>query len=160
MPGIVNDTGMTTNDLVSITNSYNANMEALKNYTLSQGKFSWQMLWTGGSADSKGDTCPQPLVKNTTCASSLRELCSATSPAQTRTMMYAFGPGGCRGDPSQLVQFDQDLANFLLVRGDYAYLGHGWLGCSRDYVYPDALNADYGVAQVCCWPTAPWHLCS
>lgn len=38
-------------------------------------------------------------------------------------MMYAFGPGGCRTDPSKLTQFEFDLANFLLSRGPYAYLG-------------------------------------
>jgi hypothetical protein len=42
------------------------------------------------------------------------------------------------------IRLSQDLANFLLVRGPYAYLGHGWLGCSQTYEYPDALNADYG----------------
>ena len=56
----------------------------------------------------------------------------------------AFSPGGCGGDPSHLVNFDVDLANFLLVRGPYGYLGHGWLACSREYEYPEPLNADYG----------------
>ncbi len=152
---IVQDTGMTTNDLVSITNAYNYNMEVLKNYTLQQGKFSWQMLWSGGDPNGKGSTCPSPLVNQNTCASDLRGLCTASSPAQSRTMMYAFGPGACRGDPSNLVQFDQDLANFLLVRGPYAYLGHGWLGCSRTYVYPPQLNADYGTPLGFCSETAP-----
>ncbi len=154
MPGIVNDTGMTTNDLVSITNDYNANMWALQNYTMQQGKFSWQLLWTGGAADSKGSTCPSPIVNNASCAATLREMCTPASLPQTRTMMYAFGPGGCVGDPSVLSEFEQDLANFLLIRGDFAYLGHGWLGCSRNYAYPDALNADYGVAQGLCSETA------
>lgn len=155
MPGIVADTGMTTTDLVTITDAYDDNMAALQNATLSLGKFSWQMLWTGGSATGKGSTCPTPLVTNTTCAASLRSLCTADSPAQTRTMMYAFAPGGCRGDPSNLINFEEDLANFLLVRGPYAYLGHGWLGCSRTYAYPDALNADYGEPLGLCAETSP-----
>jgi hypothetical protein len=33
--------------------------------------------------------------------------------------------------------------------------GHGWLGCSRDYAYPDELNADYGVPLGLCAETAP-----
>jgi len=146
---------MTTQDLISITASYDANMQALQNYTMAQGKFSWQLLWTGGSPTSGGDTCPAPIVTNASCASTLREMCTPSSPPQVRTMMYAFGPGACRGDPSNLTQFDQDLANFLLIRGDYAFLGHGWLGCSRSYAYPDALNADYGEAQGLCAETAP-----
>ena len=151
---IVEDTGMTPADLTAITASYDANMEALKQRTLAEGKFSWQMLWTGGDAAGKGSTCPSPLVKRATCAADLRALCAAGSPAQTRTMMYAFAPGGCRTDPSHLADFDEDLANFLLVRGDYAFLGHGWLGCSRDYDFPDALNLDYGVPAGLCAETA------
>ena len=49
----------------------------------------------------------------------------------------------------------QDIANFLLVRGPYAFLGHGWLGCSQQYQFPDALNADYGVPAGLCAETAP-----
>jgi hypothetical protein len=131
---IVEDTGMTTADLVSITAAYNANMAALEARTLAEGKLAWQILWTGGDPNGKGSTCPSPLVKQASCATDLRALCAATSPQQVnRTLMYAFGPGGCRGDPSNLVEFEQDLANFLLVRGPHSYLGHGWLGCSRDY---------------------------
>ncbi len=48
-------------------------------------------------------------------------------------MAYAFSPGRCGGDPANLTSPVQDIANFLLVRGPYAWLGHGWLGCSRDY---------------------------
>ena len=34
----------------------------------------------------------------------------------------------------------QDIANFLLVRGPYAFLGHGWLGCSRKYDVPEQIK--------------------
>ncbi len=151
-PNVSSDCGLTTNDLVSITNDYNANMEVLQNMTTQKGKFSWQLLWTGG--EGRGSTNPGPLVHNTSCAADLRGLCSATSPAQTRTMMYAFNTGPNR-DPSVLPQLHQDLANFLLVRGSYAYLGHGWLGCSRDYLFPDELNLDYGEPLGLCAETAP-----
>lgn len=111
---IVEDTGMSTADLVSITAAYDANMEVLQEYTLSQGKFAWQMFWTGGSPTSKGSTCPSPLVNKQSCASDLRSLCSPTSPQnQNRTMMYAFSPGGCKTDPSNLTMFKEDLTNFL-----------------------------------------------
>lgn len=71
-------------------------------------------------------------------------------------MMYAFGPGGCDASSVTLPEFEQDLANFLLTRGQYAWLGHGWLGCSREYQFPDALNADYGEpTSGLCKETAP-----
>ena len=103
-------------------------------------------LWNGQSnPNDKNGCCTTPLVREATCATSLRSLCSATSPAQTRYLKYAFSPGGCQGDPSNLVSPLQDIANFLLVRGPYALLGHGWLGCSREYQVPEQINWDYGV---------------
>ena len=156
VPNVTEDCGLTESDLVEGTNSWAANMAALENYTLGKGKFAWQMLWTGGSPDSRGTTCPGPLVTNQSCAAELRSLCSATSPQHTnRTLMYAFAPGHCNhGGSSPVVdppQLKEDLANFLLIRGPYAYLGHGWLGCSHFYVFPDELNVDYGepVDQLC-----------
>merc|ERR1711896_123931 len=113
------------------------------------------MLWTGGSADSVGGTCPTPIVQESTCAENLRSMCAADSLPQTRAMMYSFGPGGCHGDPSNLTQFDHDLANFLLIRGDYAWLGHGWVGCSRDYIFREELNQDFGKPLDTCSETAP-----
>ena len=112
------------------------------------------MLWTGGAEDAIGSTCPQPLVKQPTCADDLRALCNATSAAQTRAMMYAFSPGGCHAVSVTLPEFKQDLANFLLVRGPYAWLGHGWLGCSQEYRFPKALDEDYGVPSGLCGETS------
>jgi hypothetical protein len=50
-----------------------------------------------------------------------------------------------------LPAFEQDLASFLLVRGPYAWLGYGWMGCGSDsscqygkYARPEALELDYG----------------
>ena len=129
-------------------------MEALRTATLKAGKFSWQMLWTGGAPDEIGSTCPEPLVKQATCADNLRALCQPDSPSQTRAMMYAFGPGGCHAASVALPELHQDLANFLLTRGSYAWLGHGWLGCSQEYVFPPELNVDYGEPSGLCSETA------
>jgi hypothetical protein len=178
---IVEDTGMTPADLVSITADYYANMAYLTNVTLAKGKFAWQLFWTGGAPDSVGSTGPKPIVHNQTCAADLRALCNATSPAQTRTMMYGLG-----GTPETLSQFGYDLAAFLLIRGPYAYLvrltarathprlqpltiphnptarpttlhqqGHGWQGCSHFYDYPSQLSLDYGEPLGLCAETAP-----
>ena len=141
------DMGLTPAQQYSISKSYQANMAVIYAEILQRGMFSWQQLWNGqGSPDEKNGCCTSPLVrKGDTCAPSLRKLCSASSPAQTRFMKYAFTPGGCGGDPGNLTDPVQDIANFLLVRGPYALLGHGWLGCSRDYQVPEEINRDYGV---------------
>lgn len=147
---IVADTGMTPADLASITADYYDNMAYLRNVTLSRGKFAWQLFWTGGAADSVGSTGPAPIVHNATCAADLRALCNATSPAQTRFMMY-----GLAGSPEVPAQFEFDLANFLLARGPYAAIGHGWKGCSHEYTFPPLLNADVGEPLGLCAETAP-----
>ena len=53
-----------------------------------------------------------------------------------------------------------DLANFLLIRGDYAWLGHGWQGCAQPladqgggYPFPHELNADFGTPEGLCAET-------
>ena len=115
---------MSTADLVSITAAYDANMAALNAQVLARGKFTWQLLWTGGAPNAKGSTGPVPLVKPASCASDLRALCSAGSPQHNnRTMMYAFS----NRDPTlaNTTLFEADLANFLLTRGDYAYRAFG-----------------------------------
>jgi hypothetical protein len=72
-------------------------------------------------------------------------------------MMYSFYPGGCHNcrdhDPVDPPQLKEDLANFLLTRGPYAFLGHGWLGCSHEYVFPPELNLDYGEPTGLCSET-------
>ena len=148
------DMGLTNADLIQLTNSYTANMATLVNRTLSAGKFSWQMLYTGGDPDSKGSTCPGPIIQKGSCSATFRSLCTEGSPAQTRTLMYGLSPGFCTGNPANLTDFDNDLASFLLIRGEYGYIGHGWLGCSRTYDFPPELSVDYGIPTGLCSETA------
>jgi len=139
--------GLTTTDLKVITDAYNSNMNEVYAAVIKAGKFSWQQFNPGG-------TCASPMVEQASCATSLRKFCQANSGPQTNFIMYAFSPGGCGGDPADLPMFEQDLANFLLIRGKYAVLGHGWKGCSRKYNYPAALNAEYGEPTELCHETS------
>jgi len=129
--------GLTKQDLQQITDAYNSNMRQVFDAVISRGKFSWQQFNSGG-------TCSYPVVTKDTCAATLRKFCQPKSVAQTTFIIYGFSPGGCSGDPSVLPEFKQDLANFLLIRGPYAVLGHGWKGCSQKYSFPEDLNLDYG----------------
>ena len=156
------DMGLTAPQQAAIAKSYASNMAVIYDEILQRGMFSWQQLWNGQSDPSaKNGCCTKPLVAKDTCAATLRKLCAADSPAQTRAMIYSFGPGGCNHAPSlKVLDFDADLANFLLVRGPHAWLGHGWLGCSQDYSAATtgangaALNADYGEPSALCAETA------
>lgn len=94
--------------------------------------------------------CPGPMVSKGTCAADLRKLCSKDSKTQTYGFVYSFTPaegkGPCGGhcDPSVVVDPEGDVANFLLTRGPYAWLGHGWCACNVEFAYPEQLNGDYG----------------
>ena len=122
-------------------------MDVLRTATLSAGKFAWQLMWTGGNENGVGGTCPHAIVNQNQCAANLRSLCNETAPPQTRAMMYAINSHS----PDVMPELKQDLANFLLIRGPFAWLGHGWKGCSQHYPFPPEFELDYGepVDKVC-----------
>merc|ERR1711862_808553 len=141
------DMGLTKSDLVQLIKDYEANMDALRKAILNAGKFEWHMMWFGAPGVGLG-----PIVQKGTCAADLRSLCTANSPPQTRAMGYGLNHWQ---DPAVLPDLKQDLSNFLLIRGPYAWLGHGWRGCSRTYLFPPEFNVDYGVPSGLCKETAP-----
>jgi hypothetical protein len=49
---------MTRDEVTQAQSGWETNMAALQKHTLAQGKFAWQMLWTGGNEDGRGSTCP------------------------------------------------------------------------------------------------------
>lgn len=117
----VQDMGLTPADLAAITASYTQITAELYAIILQRGKFIWdQFLNHDPYAPLNGD-CPQPWVKKASCAADLRSLCTASAAPQNRALLYGFSPGSCTGtDPANLVDLEQDIANFLLVRGPYA----------------------------------------
>jgi hypothetical protein len=63
-------------------------------------------------------------------------------------------------EPFPLPFVTQDVASFLLTRGEYAWLGHNWMGCLTDasnpFLRPVELDIDYGVPlESHCKETAP-----
>ena len=108
----------------TITAAYQRNMDVLRNATLEAGKFAWQLMWTGGDVNGVGSTIPHPIIRQGYCANELRAMCTKDAPPQTRAMMYALNAHR----PNVMPDVKQDLANFLLIRGPYAWLGHGWKG--------------------------------
>jgi hypothetical protein len=75
------------------------------------GGWFWQMFSTF--------TTPAPAQ----CAPWLRDMCSqgAASPYHNGTAMHSMGK------KAALPNFEQDLATFMLLRGDYAWLGFGFV---------------------------------
>lgn len=93
------------------------------------------------------------------CAATLRAWCSASSPAADQAILYGLS-GTQDKTNSTPTDFAQDLANFQLIRGDYAFLGYTWRGCDEPIFRPPELDRDYGVPLGLCAETAPgshWH---
>jgi hypothetical protein len=90
----IGEKGKVSATLTQLTKDYQTNMKALREATLKAGKFAWQMLWTGGAADSIGGTGLGPLVSKNGCATTMRARCAADSPSQKRAMAY-----GMSGQP-------------------------------------------------------------
>ena len=156
-PNATEDMGLTPADLEQLTVDYEATMAVLRERILAAQKFSWQMLWTGGEVGAKGSTCPSPLVRAPAaeCTADIAQLFAPGAPPQSEALMYAFSPGGCKGDPSALPNAANDIANFLLIREPSAFIGHGWLACSKSYEFPSALNVDVSTPLGLCAQTKP-----
>lgn len=154
----VADMGLSPADLADLAAAYESNMAAVFAEVVRRGKFSWQQMWGGQAPGAYAPNGARPLVRNTTagCAADLAALCAPGSPAQSRMLLYAFSPGGDdRVHSPALPYLEQDVASFLLVRGPWAVLGHGWLGCNVNFSFPALLDADFGTPLGLCAETAP-----
>jgi hypothetical protein len=63
-------------------------------------------------------------------------------------MMYAINAH----KPNVMPEVAQDLANFLLIRGPFAWLGHGWKGCSQvgsdDGIFSTTIQPQYSLLKM------------
>jgi hypothetical protein len=137
-PNATQDMGLTPADLQQLTDSYRANMAVLTNATIASGRFAWQLFL-------------QMRVSNATCAADLRTYCAASSPTQSRATLFLLSQQSPAWTGVDVVN---DISNFLLVRGPFAWLGLTWMGCSRDWRTPDELNLDVGEPAALCSETA------
>ena len=145
--GLLNDTGLTPTAVQDISIAYTTAIAEVLAAVISAGGFSWQSFYNNG-------TVPAPLVRASTCLADLRTWCSPSSPASSRAILFGFtGARHSQFNSSYLFRFQQDLVNFLLIRGDYAWLGYGWTGVNSPYYRPPELDIDYGVPTEVCHET-------
>ena len=142
-------TGLTAADVDALTRGWDATMAAAQRTLLRKRAFQWQMLVPTAMTRRKVDVRP-------TCLELLRGACvPGGGPWSSEALVYYWGRNlTTKHDPAP-VQFAQDLATFLLIRGPFAWMGTNWLGCSAGaappgaaggaYVRPPGLNVDYGV---------------
>ena len=121
-------------------------ISAARELMVSLGGFYWQGF-------EYGYTCEQSVVEQNQCAQTLRNWCGP-SPQYDKdqiALMYELKAGencGRAFNATSLPGWQQDLANFLLIRGDYAWLGYAFVGCddsANGFPNIPELHADYGV---------------
>lgn len=149
--GCIDDMGLRKTDVQDLAVAWRKTMDAALAKIRSMKGYSWQMLqFPGGpqGPDPGDPTKPKP-------ASFFRNECKANSTSATAPIMMRFSSP--TGKPGPVLEsFEQDLAAFLLIRSDYAWLGYSWGGCDRQYSRPEMLDKDFGVPMdTFCRETAP-----
>jgi hypothetical protein len=156
-PAAVEDMGLTPGEVSAMAAAYRWVLAQAGAAVAERGKWMWSEFLNNDPFQKANGGCPQPWVRQATCATDLAQLCNASAPAQSHTLLYGFSPGCPSLDPSHLASPQHDIANFQLVRGPFAFLGSGWQGCSPKlrYQYPAELSADFGTPASTCSESPP-----
>ena len=111
--------GLTQQDTIDLTAAWKDTISEVQKKIVQAGGFNWQLFTQSTDLPSNTETC----IKY------FQDACQAD--------------GGKRYDVPWVYQFTDpdagrllpnvtsDLATFLLARGDYAWIGYGWIGCSN-----------------------------
>jgi hypothetical protein len=148
----VSDMGLTQEDTTAIFNGWQETVAQVTAAIVENNGFWWQGFYSSSA----------PPNDAAQCTAWFTEACSATSPMYTSALQFNLYWDDSKG---VLVQLAEDLASFMLVRGDYGFIGYGWAGCTNSsvpggwggapYVFPPAFSVDYGVPTGLCAESAP-----
>ena len=138
------DLGLSAAELQAVADAYTSNMREVYSVVLERGAFAEQLFFH------------VPFINdNSTCAPTMRSLCSAASEAQTRFALFDLNTWPGNGD----VNTNVSIAEFLLGRGPYAVTGITWSGCGCGCGVPDwvpLFDADFGTPiDAVCAETSP-----
>jgi hypothetical protein len=171
-PYAVIDMGLQPAEVSAIKLGWQRTMLAAQQKMLSMKAYTWQLL-NCPSAPNLTHTCQQapetapgrdrcnPATGSTehtpptaNCTQWMRRHCGPADDLRRSSfhrlaLFFGFTRYAHHGDLDPAGHFPalfQDLATFLCVRGPYAWLGTGWVGCGKAGMYtrPAALDVDYG----------------
>ena len=131
----VRDMGLTQDEVDDMFKAYSSNLDAMVTTVVNAG------AWSGSAGIVRGGGWPtggQTLGPDTaSCIKQVTAACQTSGPSSAYTLYLAQGND---------TQKEAQLAAFLLTRGPYGFIGHGWEGtCNSDYALPPAFAKDYGV---------------
>lgn len=147
------DMGLDASDVDAIAAGWKQTMREVTMAVVEGGGWSWPQF-------TELDVTPAP--STAACAARYRESCAKLEPRMTMSIMHLKSSNA----PGSFVDAKADVAQFLLMRGPYAYLGTGWVGCEPDngpdgggsnqtYVRSPWFDRDYGEPLGLCAERAP-----
>jgi hypothetical protein len=135
-PTWVEDTGSSPQDMQDHVNHFRANVGRLQREVVSKGGFYWQMIRGQGPMVRPIKAvhgCKHPRnVTATQCAATLRQWCAREPAAWRVAHKYVV----CAEEMTDSNLARDATAEFLLTRGDFAWIGYDWSGC-----YPQPTNS-------------------
>ena len=105
------DMGLGPKDLEEIVTAYNWVAKTVYESIVAKNKWACDLFLNNDPNCINCGYCPQPWVKKETCKEDLRAYgVNASSPMQTRALLYGFSPGSCHGMCASLLQVHPHLA--------------------------------------------------
>ena len=144
------DIGLTQEETVNLTNGWSQTVAAVNE----------KVNAAGGMTMPQFTTVSTPANDTSQCAAFFQSACGSEGIFQSLPILHSYSEAPGRIF-SPIPYFMQDLATFLLIRGDFAWLGFNWNGCSyganppggrynQSWTFPDPLNIDYGIPLSTC----------
>jgi hypothetical protein len=142
------DMGLSAQDTMDLYTNWTKTGDMVKKLMLDNKGFAWgaYSMFVGTGARSLSGLGHDP---KTTCLKDMRTACEGKNQSQWYRGALLFElTRKTFTDPFPLPYVTQDVAQFLLTRGPFAWLGHNWMGCDKfpdaDLLRPPALDVDYG----------------
>ena len=140
---LIESTSWPRQDMADHVAAYQANIARLQEKIVPMGGFYWQMIKGHGPEvrpfHGDGPKHPPRNVSSEECMTRLRQRCVPNPSAWDVAEIYEVRP------VEAIDQAEQITAEFLLARGDYAWVGYGWVGCTSEVRPRPALwDQDFG----------------
>jgi hypothetical protein len=152
------DMGLSDEDIRDLYYGWDETMQKVQQAILDNGAYTWSLIKGQDNANAS-----PTMLSPDTCASALRSACDANSDWQQLTNLFGISYDGTT---QTFPQLEQEVAFFLLARGDYSYWGFGSWGMTWPFQpepahgelpplvdglpVPDLLKGSYGVPSKVC----------
>ena len=162
--GLFQDIGLTATDVDDIYKGYVQAVSSAQRAIAKAGAYTWQSMANSATNAGApfGTGWSRPRSGQPNCSAYMRKACLPDNDISASPLFYGLDHDGGGGLP----HFEFDLAAFLMVRGDFAWLGYSWMGCNErgcgappwkqrshcdasgrtiiDWQFPPELDRDYG----------------